>query len=219
MVFRLVEILEGVRAIDLSEADGLDLEAYLLECDEGVVLVDTGMLPSDLDKIVAELKDMGKTWKDLSLVLITHKHGDHINNLSKVKELTSAEILAGEGDVKDIEVATGVPIDRGIGHGDYFDFCGGIEAIHIPGHSLGNMSLYLQRHKTIIAGDTIFGDKKGNIRPPPEKYCLDLKSAEMEIKRLLFYDFDKLLLSHGKNLLTGAKSRVRMLCEEVALRT
>jgi len=61
-VFRLVEILDGVRTINLSETDGLDLEAYLLDCDEGVVLVDTGMLPRDVDRIGAELEEMGKEW-------------------------------------------------------------------------------------------------------------------------------------------------------------
>jgi len=132
-----------------------------------------------------------------------------------VKEVTDAEVMAGEGDVQDIEAATGVRIDRGLRHGDFFDVCGGIEVIHVPGHSVGNLSLYLRRQKAIIAGDTIFGDERGNIGPPPEKYCLDVRKAESEIKRLLFYDFDALLLSHGKNLLKGAKSRVRMLCEEI----
>ena len=210
-----MEILDGVRAVNLSETDRLDLEAYLLDCDDGVVLVDTGMLPRDMDKIGAELEKMGRTWRDIGLIFITHKHGDHIKNLARVKEVTGAEVMAGEGDVQDIEVATGVRIDRGLRHGDFFDVCGGIEVIHVPGHSVGNLSLYLRRQRAIIAGDTIFGDERGNIGPPPEKYCLDVRMAESEIKRLLFYDFDALLLSHGKNLLKGGKSRVRMLCEEI----
>ena len=211
----MVEILDGVRAVNLSETDRLDLEAYLLDCDDGVVLVDTGMLPRDMDKIGAELEKMGRTWRDIGLIFITHKHGDHIKNLARVKEVTGAEVMAGEGDVQDIEAATGVRIDRGLRHGDFFDVCGGIEVIHVPGHSVGNLSLYLRRQRAIIAGDTIFGDERGNIGPPPEKYCLDVRMAESEIKRLLFYDFDALLLSHGKNLLKGAKSRVRMLCEKI----
>jgi len=211
----LVEILDGVRAVNLSEADGLDLEAYVLDCGDTVILVDTGMLPRHMERIEAELKDMGRNWGDLSIIFITHKHGDHIKNLAKVKKLTGAEVMAGEGDVRDIESATGVRIDRGLRHGEYFDICGGIEVIHVPGHSVGNLCLYLQKQKAIIAGDTIFGDEKGNIGPPPEKYCLDVKMAEKGIKRLLFYDFEALLLSHGKNLLKDAKNRVRLLCEEI----
>lgn len=215
----MVEILDSVRAVNLSETDGLDLEAYIFDCDDSIVLVDTGMLPRDVDRIGAELDEMGREWGDVDLIFITHKHGDHINNLARVKELTGAEVMAGEGDVRDIEAATGVLIDRGLRNGDYFDVCGGIEVIHVPGHSVGNLCLYLQRQKAIIAGDTIFGDENGNIGPPPEKYCLDVRMAESGIKRLLFYDFDSLLLSHGKNLIKGAKSRVRMLCEEIAAST
>ena len=209
----MVEILDGVRGIDLSEAGRLALEAYLLDCRDGVVLVDTGMLPRDLDKIGAELEEMGRTWKDIVLVLITHRHGDHIRNLARVKELTGAEVMAGEGDVADIEAATGIKIDRWLKHGDYLNVCGGIEVIHVPGHSVGNLCFYLPQKSAIIAGDTIFGDERGKLQPPPEKYCLDVKMAEREIKRLLSYDFDALLLSHGKNLLKDAKSKVRRLCE------
>lgn len=212
----MVEVLEGVRTVDLSGADGLDLEAYLLDCGGEVVLVDTGMVPRDVERIGAELREMGKGWRDIGLTLLTHKHGDHTNNLGRIKELTGAEVMAGEGDAADIEVATGVSVDRGLRHGDRLDLCGGIEAIHVPGHSAGNLSFYLPRQRVIIAGDTIFGDEDGNIRPPPEKYCLDAGMAEREIRRLLSYDFDSLLLSHGKNLLMGAKSRVRKLCEEAS---
>lgn len=215
----MVEILSGIRTVDLSRADGLDLEAYLLPCAEGIVLVDTGFMPQDVEKIGAELKSIKKGWRDVNLILITHGHGDHIDNLKKVKELTGAKVMAGEGDVTEIEAKTGVKIDRGLKHCDHLDVCGGIEAIHVPGHSMGNLSYYLRRQRAIIAGDTIFGDDKGNLSAPPEKYCLDVKIAENEIKRLLFYDFDALLLSHGKNLLKNAKSRVRMLCEEIDARS
>ena len=214
----MVEVLSGLRAVSLSKADGLDNEAYLMACPEGVVLMDTGYTPHDLEMIGEELEDMGKTWRDIKLILITHGHGDHIDNLAKIRELSNAQVMSGEGDAGDIEAATKVKIDRSLKHGDYIHMCGGIEAIHVPGHSLGNLSFYVQRNRAIIAGDTIFGDEKGNLYPPPEKYCLDVKTAESEIKRLLFYDFDSLLLSHGKNILRGAKSRVRMLCEELTFR-
>jgi hypothetical protein len=36
--------------------------------------------------------------------------------------------------------------------------------------------------------------------------------AAWEIRRLLEYDFDKLLLSHGKNLMGNAKREVKRLC-------
>ncbi|MBS7652952.1 MBL fold metallo-hydrolase [Candidatus Bathyarchaeota archaeon] len=209
-----LEIIEGVRCVSLSSADGLDLKVYLLDCLEGLILFDTGYMPEDIEAIGREIKALGRDWRDIRLILLTHRHGDHIGNLARLKELTGADVASGEGEMRDIEAETGVKVDKGLRHGDYIGLCGGVEAIHVPGHTVGNLSFYLFRQKAIIAGDTIFGDDHGNLYPPPEKYSVDAEIARKELKRLLFYDFDILLLSHGRNLLGDAKRRVRMLCEE-----
>jgi glyoxylase-like metal-dependent hydrolase (beta-lactamase superfamily II) len=166
-----------------------------------------------VEAIGEEIRRLGRGWRDVKLILLTHRHGDHINNLSRLKEMTGADVASGDGDAREIEAETGVRVDRGLRHGDYIDLCGGVEAIHVPGHTVGNLSYYLFRHRAIIAGDTIFGDGEGNLHPPPPEYSLDADTARREIRRLLFYDFDILLLSHGRNLLGDAKRRVRMLYE------
>ena len=63
----------------------------------------------------------------------------------------------------------------------------------------------------MIVGDTIFGDDDGNLYTPPAKYSDDAEMAKREIKKLLDYDFDKLLLAHGKNILENAKEEVEKL--------
>jgi glyoxylase-like metal-dependent hydrolase (beta-lactamase superfamily II) len=93
------------------------------------------------------------------------------------------------------------------------DACGGIEIVAIPGHSNGNLAYYLRDEKAMIVGDTIFGDDQGNLYPPPAKYSDDAEMAKREITRLLNYDFDKLLLAHGKNILRDAKREVEKLVE------
>lgn len=207
----MVEVMNGVHAIDLTEEGRLSLECYLLDCPEGIVLVDTGMRPSAMDKIEAELHSMGRGWVDVEAVLITHKHGDHIRNLPKVKELTGAEVMSHKGDAEDIENSTGVRV-KGLDHGETLPYCGGIEVVHVPGHSEGNCCYYLSEKKLMIAGDTVFGDEEGNLEAPPERYCLDVEQASRGIKRLMDYDFDALLITHGKNTLVGAKEKVRDLC-------
>jgi hydroxyacylglutathione hydrolase len=208
----MVEVLKGVHTIDLSEAGRLSLECYLLDCPEGVVLVDTGMQESAVDKIGAELKSMGRSWRDIEAVLITHKHGDHIRNLPRVKELTGAEVMAHRGDAENIEGSTKVEV-KGLEHGDRLPYCGGIEVIHVPGHSAGNCCYYLPGKKLVIAGDTVFGDEEGNLEAPPERYCLDVEQASREIRRLMDYDFDSLLITHGKNTMKGAKEKIDKLCK------
>ena len=208
----MVEIFEGLRAVKQSPADGLDLEGYIIDCGEDIVLVDTGFTPQDVDIYENELRAMGRSWSDIDIILITHAHGDHIANLPIIKRKTGAEVMAGSGDVDRIKERTGVDVGRRLLHGDVVDACGGIEVIGVPGHSEGNLSFYLRQHKTIIAGDTIFGDPEGNLYAPPEKYCQDAEMAARGMRRLLDYDFDVLLLSHGKNLMSGAKDEISNLC-------
>lgn len=212
----MVEVMKGLRAVEIAKADGLDTEVYILECDGWLILVDVGFTPQCHESIQAELDEMGKTWEDVKMIIITHAHGDHIDNLSQVRELTGAEVVIGEGDEGKLYERTGVKADVILGHGDLIGACGGVEIVHVPGHSDGNLCLYLRGYKTIIAGDTVFGDSEGNLEAPPEKYCADVVEAWKNRGILADYDFDALLLSHGKNTVTGAKEKVLKLIEACA---
>lgn len=86
--------------------------------------------------------------------------------------------------------------------------------VHVPGHSEGNACYYLKNQRALIAGDTVFGDPEGGLTPPPERYCLDAKQATREIRRLLAYEFDYILITHGKDIMGDAKKRVQRLVEE-----
>lgn len=209
----MVEEFDGVRSVRICDADGLDTEVYILDCEGGLILVDVGFTSECQLRIQSELDSMGKSWDDIKMIMITHAHGDHIENLPPVKELTDAEVVIGEGDEEALLERTGVRADVILGHGDLIGACGGIEIIHIPGHSPGNLCLYLRKHRAIIAGDTIFGDSEGNLEAPPEKYCTDVVEAAKNLKTLEEYEFDKILLSHGKNTYENAKEKVLELIE------
>ncbi len=208
----MVEILEGVHGVDHSEAKDHSMESWILDCDEGVVLVDGGMTLEHVKNLEAELKAMGRAWGDVKLILVTHKHGDHINNLPKLVELTGAQVKSQRLEAPLIEEATGVDVE-GLDDREVVPVCGGVEVIHVPGHSEGNCSYYLRKHKAIIGGDTIFGDPEGNLTPPPERYCLDVEQATREMRRLLDYEFDAFIYTHGKDIMKDAKRRVKELVE------
>jgi glyoxylase-like metal-dependent hydrolase (beta-lactamase superfamily II) len=209
----IMEPLKGVHSIDNSEQKDHSMECWILDCGEGVVLIDGGMTPQHIDNIAAELKTMKKRWKDVKLILVTHKHGDHTKNLPQLKELTNAPVKAHRLEAPLIEKAVGVKVE-GLDDGEVIPYCGGIKVIWVPGHSEGNASFYLRKYKAIIAGDTIFGDSEGNLIVPPEKYCLDAKRAAKEIIRLLDYDFDNLLYTHGKDIMGDAKKKVKDLVDK-----
>lgn len=211
-----MKVLEGLRTVQIEYADGLDTEVYILECEGGLILVDVGFTPLCHENIQKELDSMGSKWSDIKMIIITHAHGDHINNLAQVKELTDSEVVIGEGDEAALEERTGIKADIVLGQGDVIGACGNIEIIHVPGHSPGNLALYMHKHKAIIAGDTIFGDNEGTIEAPPEKYCTDVDMAAKNLIILAEYDFDALLLSHGLNTYEGAKEKVMKLIESCA---
>ena len=212
-MIKMVEIFPELRAVSIADADGLDTEVYILECKEGLILIDVGFTPECHENIQSELVSMGKRWSDIKRIIITHAHGDHINNLPQVKTLTDAEIFIGEGDELVLEQRTGIRADVTLDTGNIIDACGNIEIIRVPGHSDGNLCLLLHKYKALIAGDTIFGDKDGTLEAPPEKYCNDVSVATKNLLILVDYDFDKLFLSHGKNTLSCAKGKVLALIE------
>lgn len=211
-----MEVLEGLRAVQIEYADGLDTEVYILECEGGLILVDVGFTPLCLENIQKELDAMGSKWDDIKMIIVTHAHGDHINNLAQVRELTDAAVVIGDGDEDALEERTGVKAEIVLGQGDVVGVCGNIEIIHVPGHSPGNLCLYMHKHRAVIAGDTIFGDSEGILEAPPEKYCTDVVQAAKSLSMLAEYDFDALLLSHGKNTYVGAKEKVLKLIESCA---
>jgi glyoxylase-like metal-dependent hydrolase (beta-lactamase superfamily II) len=209
----MVKIMKGIHSLDFSETGDHSMELWILDCPEGVVLIDTGMGDQVIKMIEEELDSIEKEWTDIKQVLITHKHGDHINNLAKVKELTGAPITAQAEEAPLIKEITGIQVE-GLAHGESLPYCGGIEVIHVPGHSEGNSCYYLPNKKVVIAGDTVFGDEDCNLTAPPERYCLDVHRATIEINRILDYDFDVLLYTHGKDIMENARDAIQELVDK-----
>ncbi len=79
---------------------------------------------------------------------------------------------------------------------EIFDWCGGCEIIGTPGHMPGHISLYLNKFKTLIAGDALI-IKNGNIDIANPEYNLDMQNTKNSILKLLDYDIDKIICYHG----------------------
>ena len=208
----MVKVLENIYSIDHSANKNHSMESWILDC-EKTILVDGGMTPEHVKGIGNELESIGKGWSDVDLILITHKHGDHINNLPELVAKTGAPIKAHKLEAPLIEAAQGVKVE-GLDDREVLPYCGGLQIIHVPGHSEGNSCYYLMKHKAIIAGDTIFGDEAGELTPPPERYCLDVEQATKEMSRLLEFDFDHFIYTHGLDLIGGAKEKVAALVKQ-----
>jgi glyoxylase-like metal-dependent hydrolase (beta-lactamase superfamily II) len=84
----LFEVSEGVYRIPARAAN-----TYLIEAAKGLVLVDTG-LPGSEKIILNALRKLGKRPEEVKLVLLTHRHPDHIGSVAALKRETSAIVAS-----------------------------------------------------------------------------------------------------------------------------
>ncbi len=194
-------LLDGIHLID-----GVDyLNVFLVECKDYIVLFDTGFNRKDGLKILEYIEKLGKPVK---LIIITHHHADHVANIKKLQKETGAKLTFHKDEASNIrEKPDFLLTDK-----QKLESCN-MEIIHLPGHSAGNISVYLPEQKAIIMGDTVF-DENGLIAPPA-MYCADHNQAKQIIKKLLGYDFQVIFLSHGRPMIQEAYSQVKMLVDSL----
>lgn len=74
------------------------INAYLIVCEGGVVIVDTG-LPGSENRFLKALAEQGKRASDVTLIIVTHAHVDHAGSAAALKRLTGAPLLAHRADL------------------------------------------------------------------------------------------------------------------------
>jgi len=111
--------------------------------------------------------------EEISEIILTHSHPDHIGAAKRIKSLTGCRVAAHAAEkawIEDVEkqekerpvpgfkslVAGSVNVDRILEDGDLIDLGGiGLEVIHTPGHSPGSISLWCAEEKALFSSDAI----------------------------------------------------------------
>ncbi|MDT8902708.1 MBL fold metallo-hydrolase [Anaeroselena agilis] len=88
------------------------------------------------------------------------------------------------------------PVHRALVDGELLPFHGGLEVIHTPGHTPGNLCLYLKNRRLLIAGDQLRVVDGALVGPAPE-HTPDMPTALTSLKKLAAYDIDRVLCYHG----------------------
>ncbi|GAA2069634.1 MBL fold metallo-hydrolase [Williamsia deligens] len=70
---------------------------YLVETDGGLLLVDTG-LPRSYGPLLDAIADLGRTPRDLSAIVLTHGHFDHVGTARRLASQWDLPVLAPELD-------------------------------------------------------------------------------------------------------------------------
>ena len=176
-------------------------------------------------KITKYIEALGRKPTDVSTIVLTHFHIDHVGNAKKMKELTNAKVAVHELDADYVagkkappkpknlmfkalsSVFKAAPVEPELLLKDN-DKVGRLIVIHTPGHSEGSISLLDAERKVMFAGDAIrFMD--GKITGSPEQFTLDMDKAKDSIRKISTFDFDILLSGHGQPLMPDASQKVK----------
>lgn len=146
---------------------------YLIYGTNGVCLIDTGVASSE-QAIFNYLRATDRKVSDISLIVQTHSHPDHIGASRTIKGETGCAVAVHPAEKAWIEnvqlqarerpvpgfdslVAGSLAVNRLLEDGEVFDLgCGlKLQVFHTPGHSKGSVSILLLGYMALFSGDAI----------------------------------------------------------------
>ena len=156
--------------IERTMSDGFLTNSYLVAAAPGGpgFLVDAGGSIEPLFE-AAERQDI-----DVTHLLLTHHHGDHVSSLGEVKAHYPEIVVLAHPD-EPVEAEPWAPLQ-----------IGGlaIDALHTPGHTKGMLNFTIDGH--VFTGDTLFKGSIGGVRAPLSTSYEDIKASIMD--RLMSLD-------------------------------
>jgi glyoxylase-like metal-dependent hydrolase (beta-lactamase superfamily II) len=184
--------------------DGRDGCVYLMNFGE-LILIDTGAGWS-VDKIINNVQTLGLNCKDLSRILLTHCHIDHIGGAPEIKRRFGSKIYIHKLDAPPLENGDPIltaanwyqttfpptPVDVKFNLPEEILTIGQqkIVCLHTPGHTAGSVCIYLDKdEKRILFGQDLHG-------PILKEFGSNLEDYGRSTKKLLDLDADILCEGH-----------------------
>jgi glyoxylase-like metal-dependent hydrolase (beta-lactamase superfamily II) len=161
---------------------------FLLEDGCNSAMIDTGLFGETIF-IRRLIRKLGLAPQSIKTILLTHGHLDHAGNLARLQRWTGAMILAHPAEQRPIDgtypyqgvnrwcgrlEAAGrkafnyqpAKIDEFLTDGQILPLWGGLQVIHLPGHTVGHCGFYSARHNLLFSGD-MFASYFFNVHKPP----------------------------------------------------
>ena len=184
--------------------DGRDGCVYLLSLGE-LILIDTGAGWS-VDKIINNVHRLELNCKNLSRILLTHCHIDHIGGAPEIKRRFGSKIYIHKLDAPPVENGDPIltaatwyqttfpptPVDAKFNLSEEILTIGQqkIVCLHTPGHTRGSICIYLDKDgKRILFGQDLHG-------PILEEFGSNLDDYGRSTKKLIDLDADILCEGH-----------------------
>ncbi len=181
---------------------------------EHITLVDTGRLES-APQIVEYVKQIGRKPDEISLIILTHNHTDHVGGLAGLKQATKARVAMHKKDIgerKNVPSAREEDVDILLSGGEVLDILGGLEVIHTPGHTPGSISLFSVKNKLLFVGDAV-RKRRDSLDLPFETSAFNREHSVASIKRMAGLDLGILCFGHGLPVASEVKPMLKELVE------
>lgn len=149
-----------------------DVYSYIVFGDT-IALIDSGVAGAEAI-IFDYIKKNGRDLKEISMVILSHSHPDHIGSAKTIKQATKCKVIAHDGEkdwIEDTEkqfkerpvpgfhtlVGGSVNIDRLLVDDEIVNLGEKItcKVMHTPGHSRGSLTLFFDNEKAMITGDSL----------------------------------------------------------------
>jgi len=144
-----------------------DLAVYLVHTPLGNILINSDF-KQDVPAIKKSIQQLGFSYGDTKILLISHAHGDHDEAIGVIQKETGAKLMVMAADVPAEEsTARGRPgahVDRALHDGDTVELGGSKLVAHLtPGHTKGCTTWTMQvREGTHILNAVIVGSPNVN---------------------------------------------------------
>jgi glyoxylase-like metal-dependent hydrolase (beta-lactamase superfamily II) len=167
-----------------------DVRCFLVRHADGLVLIDTG-LEGVHAVIEPALRQLGAEWGDITDIVLTHNHADHIGGLTDVvARAVRSAVWAGAEDQQ------AIPYDRQLRTLGEGDVVRNLRVFETPGHTPGHRSFGLEQAGVLFPGDVI-GSMAGSLSRGPAAFTADGQQAERSLRSLAALEYDRMLFSHG----------------------
>ena len=162
---------------------------------EELYLIDCG-LEKDAKTIIKKITKQWGSIDKIKKILFTHRHLDHtgglqeiLDEMSRVNENYKVEIICHKNEAIKFEEEVKIKPTKTIEHEAVIDKDLGLQAIHMPGHTLGHLCFFFEKYKIILLGDIVM-DLGLTLRPVFKKFHDDYEQWRRSLKLLLIYNWE-----------------------------
>ena len=211
---------------------------YVIDGDEGVTLIDTGM-PKRAGKVAQVLARIGRSITDVTTIAVTHSHSDHVGSAAALKRQAQAVLLASPADspaIRGEEATTPPPlfsrypflrplfrfvpkaepveVDHMIEEANCSGLPEDLRVIDTPGHTPGHVSYLLDRSGGVLfAGDAAVATKAGKVKRG--FFNAPIATVDESIRHIEDFEFDVAFFGHSAGLAGGARAAFERFVDEI----